>query len=75
MTTSVLQRGTESAGAAAGLSALLYVPVGIVTLLRHPPTAPPSTTRPPPACSPRVIPFLADLLTLRRSRPASSGSS
>jgi inner membrane transporter RhtA len=29
----------EGSAAAAGLSALVYVPVGIITLLRHPPTA------------------------------------
>jgi hypothetical protein len=31
--------GAEGSAAAAGLSALLYVPVGVITLMRHPPTA------------------------------------
>jgi inner membrane transporter RhtA len=31
--------GAEGSAAAAGLSALLYIPVGILTLLHHPPTA------------------------------------
>ena len=52
--------------AAAGLSALLYVPVGIVTLLRHPPTAGTLGYAAAAGVLSSAVPFLADLFTLRR---------
>jgi EamA-like transporter family len=58
--------GAEGSAAAAGLSALLYVPVGIVTLLRHPPTAAALGHAAAAGVLASAVPFLADLLTLRR---------
>jgi inner membrane transporter RhtA len=58
--------GVEGSAAAAGLSALAYIPIGIVTLLRHPPT--PRTLGYAAAAGvlSSAVPFLADLLALRR---------
>ncbi|HEV2871390.1 MAG TPA: EamA family transporter, partial [Actinomycetota bacterium] len=58
--------GTEGSAAAAGLSALLYVPVGIVTLLRHPPTVGALGYAAAAGVLSSTVPFLADLLALRR---------
>jgi inner membrane transporter RhtA len=60
--------GTEGS-AAAGLSALVYVPVGIITLLRHPrhpPTASALGYAAAAGIPSSAVPFLADLLALRR---------
>jgi inner membrane transporter RhtA len=51
--------------AAAGLSALVYVPVGIITLLRHPPTASALGYAAAAGILSSAVPFLADLLALR----------
>ncbi|HEY1915360.1 MAG TPA: EamA family transporter [Streptosporangiaceae bacterium] len=58
--------GAQGSAAAAGLSAVLFVPVGIVVLLRHPPTlaAVGCAATAGVLCS--AVPFLADLFTLRR---------
>jgi inner membrane transporter RhtA len=58
--------GAEGSAAAASLSALLYVPVGIVTLLRHPPTAAALGYAATAGVLSSAVPFLADLLALRR---------
>jgi inner membrane transporter RhtA len=58
--------GAEGTAAAAGVSALLYVPVGILTLLRHPPTAGALGYAAAAGVLSSAVPFLADLLTLRR---------
>ena len=58
--------GTEGSAAAAGLSALAYVPIGIVTLLRHPPTAHALGYVAAAGVLSSAVPFLADLLALRR---------
>ena len=58
--------GAEGSAAAAGLSALLYVPIGIVTLLRHPPTARALGYAAAAGVLSSAVPFLADLLALRR---------
>jgi inner membrane transporter RhtA len=58
--------GAEGSAAAAGLSALLYVPVGIITLLRHPPTAGALGYAAAAGVLASAVPFLADLLALRR---------
>jgi inner membrane transporter RhtA len=56
----------QGSAAAAGLSALLYVPVGIVTLMRHPPTAGALGYAAAAGILASAVPFLADLLALRR---------
>jgi inner membrane transporter RhtA len=58
--------GTEGSAAAAGLSALAYIPIGIVTLLHHPPTAAALGYAATTGILSSAVPFLADLLTLRR---------
>jgi inner membrane transporter RhtA len=65
--------GAEGSAAAAGLSALLYVPVGIVTLLRHPPTAATLGYAAAAGVLSSAVPFLADLLALRRVPAGSFG--
>ena len=58
--------GAEGSAAAAGLSALLYVPVGAVILLRHPPGAGPHGDAAAAGILSSAVPFLADLFALRR---------
>jgi inner membrane transporter RhtA len=58
--------GAEGSATAAGLSALLYVPIGIVTLRHHPPTAAALGCAAAAGILASAVPFLADLLTLRR---------
>ena len=58
--------GAEGSAAAAGLSALAYVPIGIVTLAHHAPTAPALGAAAAAGVLSSTVPFLADLLTLRR---------
>jgi inner membrane transporter RhtA len=57
--------GVQGPAAAAGLSALVFVPAGIVVLLRHPPTAAALACAAAGILS-SAVPFLADLLALRR---------
>jgi inner membrane transporter RhtA len=57
--------GAEGSAAAAVASALLYVPVVIVTLTRHPPT-PRALGYAAAGILASAVPFLADLLALRR---------
>jgi inner membrane transporter RhtA len=58
--------GAEGSAAAAGLSALLYIPVGIITLMRHAPTAGALGYAAAAGVLSSAVPFLADLLALRR---------
>jgi inner membrane transporter RhtA len=58
--------GAQGSAAAAGLSALLYVPVGAVTLLHHHPTAGALGYAAAAGILSSAVPFLADLLALRR---------
>jgi inner membrane transporter RhtA len=58
--------GVQGSAAAAGLSALVYAPVGITTLLRHPPTAGALGYAAAAGILSSTVPFLADLLALRR---------
>jgi inner membrane transporter RhtA len=58
--------GAEGSATAAGLSALLYVPIGILTLRHHPPTATALGCAAAAGILASAVPFLADLLTLRR---------
>jgi inner membrane transporter RhtA len=58
--------GAEGSAAAAGLSALVYIPVGITTLVHHPPTAGALGHAAATGVLSSAVPFLADLLALRR---------
>jgi inner membrane transporter RhtA len=58
--------GVEGAAAAGALSALVYVPVGIIVLLAHPPTTAALVYALAAGVLSSVVPFLADLLALRR---------
>jgi inner membrane transporter RhtA len=58
--------GVEGSAAAAGLSALAYVPIGIVTFVHHPPTATALGDAAAAGVLSSAVPFLADMLALRR---------
>lgn len=58
--------GTQGSATAAGVSGLLYVPIGIVVLIHHPPTAAALTYAGMAGILSSTIPFLADLFALRR---------
>ena len=58
--------GAEGSAAAAALSALVFVPAGIVVLLRHPPTAAALACAATAGILSSAVPLLADLLALRR---------
>jgi len=58
--------GAEGSAAAAALSALVFVPIGIVVLFRHPPTAAALACAATAGILSSAVPLLADLLALRR---------
>ncbi|WP_371749387.1 DMT family transporter [Streptomyces sp. NBC_01283] len=58
--------GVEGSAAAAGISGLLYLPVGIVVLAHHPPTASTLGCAAAAGILSSAVPFLTDLLALRR---------
>ncbi|MEV6752620.1 EamA family transporter [Streptomyces sp. NPDC051214] len=58
--------GVEGSATAAGISGLLYLPVGIVVLAHHPPTAAALACAATAGILSSAVPFLADLLALRR---------
>jgi inner membrane transporter RhtA len=58
--------GAEGSAAAAVLSALVFVPAGIMVLLRHPPTAAALACAAAAGILSSAVPLLADLLALRR---------
>lgn len=58
--------GAEGSAAAAGVSALLYLPVGIVVLAHRPPSASAVGYAAAAGILSSAVPFLADLLALRR---------
>ncbi|MFB7369509.1 DMT family transporter [Streptomyces sp. NPDC056222] len=57
--------GAQGSAAAALLSALMFLPVGIVVVLRHPPTATSLAYAVAAGVLASAVPYLADLLTLR----------
>ncbi len=59
-------RAPKGSAAAAGVSALLYLPVGITVLAHHPPTASALGCAAAAGILSSAVPFLADLLALRR---------
>ena len=58
--------GAEGSAAAAALSALVFVPAGILVLVRHPPTAVALACAATAGILSSAVPLLADLLALRR---------
>ncbi|MGW0700192.1 EamA family transporter [Streptomyces sp. NPDC002867] len=58
--------GAQGTAAAAGLSALMFLPVGLVLVLRHPPTAEAVGCAVAAGVLASAVPYLADLFTLRR---------
>ncbi|MET0134301.1 MAG: EamA family transporter [Kibdelosporangium sp.] len=58
--------GVEGSAAAGALSALVYVPIGIAALTAHPPTLPAIACAAAAGLLSSAVPFLADLLALRR---------
>ena len=58
--------GVQGSAAAAGLSALLFIPVGVVTFILHPPTAAALGFALCAGLLSSVVPQVADLITLRR---------
>jgi inner membrane transporter RhtA len=58
--------GALGPAAAAGASALVFLPIGIVVLIRHPPTAVALACAAAAGILSSAIPFLLDLLALRR---------
>ncbi|MGW9169898.1 EamA family transporter [Streptomyces decoyicus] len=58
--------GAEGSAAAAVVSALLYIPVGLTVLAHHPPTASAVGYAAAAGILSSAVPFLADLLALRR---------
>ncbi|MGW1027993.1 EamA family transporter [Streptomyces sp. NPDC002577] len=58
--------GAQGSAAAAGLSALMFLPVGILVVVAHPPTAGSVAYAVTAGVLSSAVPYLADLLTLRR---------
>jgi inner membrane transporter RhtA len=58
--------GVAGSAAAGAMSALVYVPVGIAVLIAHPPTPAALACAATAGVLASVVPFLADLLALRR---------
>jgi inner membrane transporter RhtA len=58
--------GAQGSATAAGLSALMFVPVGIVVAVRHPPTLAAAGCAVAAGVLSSAVPYLADLFTLRR---------
>ncbi|MET8952856.1 EamA family transporter [Streptomyces sp. NPDC004393] len=58
--------GAQGPAAAAAVSALLFLPVGVVVALRHPPTAGAAGCAVAAGVLSSAVPYLADLFTLRR---------
>ncbi|MFI6876453.1 EamA family transporter [Streptomyces sp. NPDC050400] len=65
--------GLAGSAAAAGVSGLLYVPVGVTVLVLHPPTALALLGALAAGVLSSAVPFLADLLALRRVPARSFG--
>ncbi len=57
--------GAEGSAAAAGLSALVFLPVGLVVVVQHPPTAGAAACAVAAGILSSAVPYLADLFTLR----------
>ncbi|RZB14625.1 EamA family transporter [Streptomyces sp. F001] len=58
--------GAQGSAAAAGVSALLFLPVGVLVAVRNPPTAQALACAVAAGVLASAVPYLADLFTLRR---------
>jgi inner membrane transporter RhtA len=58
--------GAQGSGAAAGLSGLLYIPVGVLVFMHHPPSAKALGCAAAAGVLSSAVPFLVDMLALRR---------
>ncbi|WP_329352555.1 EamA family transporter [Streptomyces sp. NBC_01261] len=58
--------GAQGPAAAAGVSALMFLPVGIIVAVRHPPTLTAAACAVAAGVLSSAVPYLADLFTLRR---------
>ncbi|MGW3106080.1 EamA family transporter [Streptomyces sp. NPDC001100] len=58
--------GAQGSAAAAGVSALMFLPVGIVVAVHHPPTLTAAGCAVAAGVLSSAVPYLADLFTLRR---------
>ncbi|MFI5472620.1 EamA family transporter [Streptomyces cacaoi] len=65
--------GAQGAAAAATVSAVLFLPVGVVLVLRHPPTAQSVGFAVAAGVLSSAVPYLADLFTLRQVPAAAFG--
>ncbi|MFJ6983053.1 MULTISPECIES: EamA family transporter [unclassified Streptomyces] len=65
--------GAQGAAAAAGVSALLFLPVGIVVAVHRPPTPAAVGCAVAAGVLSSAVPYLADLLTLRQVTPQAFG--
>lgn len=65
--------GTQGPAAAAAVSAVLFLPVGVVLVVRHPPTAAAVGCAVAAGVLSSAVPYLADLLTLRYVPAAAFG--
>ncbi|MER6538367.1 EamA family transporter [Streptomyces sp900105755] len=65
--------GAQGPAAAASVSALTFLPIGMVVALRHPPTAGALLCAVTAGVLSSAVPYLADLLTLRRVPPQTFG--
>ncbi|MGW6887834.1 EamA family transporter [Streptomyces chartreusis] len=65
--------GAQGAAAAAGVSALMFLPIGIAVVVRHPPTATAVACAIAAGALSSAVPFLADLFTLRHVPPRAFG--
>jgi inner membrane transporter RhtA len=58
--------GAQGTAAAAGISAMIYAPIGVAIVVRHPPTAAALGCAMAAGILSSALPYLADLFTLRR---------
>ncbi|MFJ1875488.1 EamA family transporter [Streptomyces chartreusis] len=65
--------GAQGAAAAAGVSALMFLPIGIAVVVRHPPTATAVACAVAAGVLSSAVPYLADLFTLRHVPPRAFG--
>ncbi|WP_369166735.1 DMT family transporter [Streptomyces sp. R28] len=61
--------GAQGTAAAAGLSAVMFLPIGITVAVRHPPTAGALACAVAAGVLASAVPYLADLFTLRHVPP------
>ncbi|WP_210569206.1 DMT family transporter [Streptomyces sp. GESEQ-4] len=65
--------GAQGSAAAAGLSALMFLPVGLVVAVQHPPTLMATACAVAAGVLSSAVPYLADLFALRRVPAAAFG--